>query len=202
MVTDAEVADELEPTCRVVPYDEVNVIGDDDDEAEPKESEEDDDGDMTALELPVLADGESYDVSVLAALPTSLQLQLIARMRDQRSAANRVKLQAASARAPGAFSSAQLEAYIANGKVKRQLDSLIRAPPITGLPAAVDDDAPPGTVRNDSMRAQRIAGDAVRFWVCLQETPRVSHPLSDEPTLCARHANSYSQAWRTEGTTL
>ena len=166
VLTEADVADELEPTVRVAAYDDHIIGTEDDPDAEPEEFEEEEweDGlDMGLLELPMLADGETYDVAALAALPASLQLQLIHRLRDQRSAANREKLQAASARAPSAFSTAQLEAYIANGKVKRQLDELIRTQPGPGLVSTGQQAGGPGSGYGDSMRSQRIASDAVRL---------------------------------------
>ena len=157
------MADELEPTVRVAAYDDHVIAADDDPDAEPEEEEEEEeeweDGlDMGLLELPMLADGETYDVAALAALPTSLQLQLIHRLRDQRSAANREKLQAASAQAPSVFSTAQMEAYIANGRVKRQLEELTRTQPGPGLVAT----GGAGGGYGDGMQSQRIAGDSVR----------------------------------------
>jgi hypothetical protein len=166
LLTEADVADELEPTVRVAAYDDHVIAVDDDPDAEPEgeeEEEEWEDGlDMGLLELPMLADGETYDVAALAALPTSLQLQLIHRLRDQRSAANREKLQAASAQAPSAFSSAQMEAYIANGRVKRQLDELMRTQPGPGLIATGQQAGGAGDGYGDGMQSHRIASDSVR----------------------------------------
>ena len=120
---------------------------------------------VLAFELPELADGESLDVSALAALPMSMRLELMARMRDRQSAANREKFQNANDAAPSAFSTLQIETYLKTGRVKRQLNALVR----DGVGGA---DAAP-----DALYAQRIAGDTVRASACscalLQTTTEV-----------------------------
>ncbi len=135
-----------------VPTWRTELPGSDEDGAGDEDEWEDEDDDAFAIELPVLGDGEALDVQALAALPTSLQLQLIQRFREQRSAANRERLQSASDAAPGMFSSLQLESYLANGRVKRQLDALVRE----NAGGAEEDPMA------EHMRAQRIAGDTAR----------------------------------------
>ena len=103
------------------------------------------DGDVAQM-----SEGEMVDMEALAALPTSMQLEFIQRHREQQTAANRQRFAKASETAPAAFSAAQMDAYIAGGRVKRQLTALVREG--AGAPQP-DADVP---------RAQRIAGDTVR----------------------------------------
>ena len=112
------------------------------------DDDEDDDDDF-GFELPALGEGEMVDMEALAALPTSMQLEFIQRHREQQTAANRQRFAKASETAPAAFSAAQMDAYIAGGRVKRQLTALVRE----GA----------GAPQPDVLRAQRIAGDEVRF---------------------------------------
>jgi hypothetical protein len=121
-------------------------------EVDPEGEEEDEDEGALVFQLPVLGPGESLDVAALAALPPSMQFEFITRMRDQQTAANREKLQAANDAAPRDFSTLQLDTYLQTGRVKRQLNALVRE----GNANASGADGP------DALRAQRIAGDTVR----------------------------------------
>ena len=60
-------------------------------EGEEEEAEEE-----VLLRLPQLAPGQEYDLATIAALPVSLQLQLVAQLREAHNQHNRVQLQSAS----------------------------------------------------------------------------------------------------------
>lgn len=149
-------ADEAEAVARAHPTWRVGIDDEEEEEAEDDEEE---------AELPdVLTrgeDGDTLDVQALAALPVSVQLETIARMREQAFAANRQKLQAASDGTPSAFSALQMQTYLSTGRVKRQLNALLREQ--GGGEAAEGGAAAEVSAPAGGLFAQRIAGDAVRL---------------------------------------
>jgi hypothetical protein len=128
------------------------AFGDVEEEEEGAGEEEEDEGALE-FQLPLLGAGEVLDIAALAALPTSMQFEFITRMREQQTAANREKFQAANDAAPSDFSTLQLDTYLQTGRVKRQLNALVRE---GNMGAAAAGGGP------DALRAQRIAGDTVR----------------------------------------
>ncbi|CAI5529098.1 unnamed protein product [Closterium sp. Naga37s-1] len=88
-------------------------------------SDEDDLTEEAMALLPEVASGGGapLDPAVLASLPPSLQLQLMVQMREQLVAENRHKFEQA-AKAPAAFSSLQVGAYLRTAAMRRQIDSV------------------------------------------------------------------------------
>ncbi|CAI7741682.1 unnamed protein product [Closterium sp. NIES-53] len=102
---------------------EVGMEGGD---GESDESSDEDDLTEEAMALlPEVASGGGapLDPAVLASLPPSLQLQLMVQMREQLVAENRHKFEQA-AKAPAAFSSLQVGAYLRTAAMRRQIDSV------------------------------------------------------------------------------
>jgi len=87
-----------------------------DDEEEEEEEEE--------LDM-FVPDGESIDPEVLSALPPSVRLEVIMKMRDKRMADNREHFARASGQMHD-FSSLQLETYLKGTKLKRQIDAVMQ----------------------------------------------------------------------------
>lgn len=88
-------------------------------EEEYEEEEEEEELDM------FVPDGESIDPEVLSALPPSVRLEVIAKMRDKRVADNREHFAAASGKMQE-FSALQLETYLKGTKLKRQIDDVMQ----------------------------------------------------------------------------
>jgi hypothetical protein len=139
--------------------------------AEEEDEALEDDEDDFGIELPALGEGEMIDMVALAALPQSMQLEFMQRYRVQQVTANRERFAKASETAPAAFSAAQMEAYIAGGRIKRQLNALVR-----------QGDQP------DAMRAQRIAGDTVRCCSAALRSPAAHTFATADARVCVRQA--------------
>lgn len=88
-------------------------------EYEEEEEEEEEELDM------FVPGGESIDPEVLSALPPSVRLEVIAKMRDKRVADNREHFAAASGKMQE-FSALQLETYLKGTKLKRQIDDVMQ----------------------------------------------------------------------------
>ena len=96
---------------------------DDDGEAEAEADEEEDEEEE---EIDVFVpDGESIDPEVLSALPPSVRLEVITKMRDRRVADNREHFAAAHGKMQD-FSRLQLETYLKGTKLKRQIDAVMQ----------------------------------------------------------------------------
>eukprot|EP00897_Mesotaenium_endlicherianum_P008624 jgi/Mesen1/7790/ME000408S06911 len=87
------------------------------------EEEDDDDEDDHMILLPEA--GSSLDPAVLAALPTSVHLELMVQMRERLVAENREKFQQV-AKAPQSFSSLQIEAYLKTVAMRRSIHDVQR----------------------------------------------------------------------------
>lgn len=110
-------------------------------EEEYEEEEEEE-----ALDL-FVPDGESIDPEVLSALPPSVRLEVIGKMRDKRMADNREHFAAASGKMHD-FSALQLQTYLKGTKLKRQIDEVMQR-------ADVD----------DPMTAKRVAAQDNRDFI-------------------------------------
>jgi DNA excision repair protein ERCC-5 len=88
-----------------------------------EDEEEDSDGDEEIL-LPVM-DG-NIDPAVLASLPPSMQLDLLAQMREKLMAENRQKYQKVK-KAPEKFSELQIEAYLKTVAFRREINEVQRS---------------------------------------------------------------------------
>ncbi|KAG7632849.1 Helix-hairpin-helix motif class 2 [Arabidopsis suecica] len=91
--------------------------------SEEDDEEEDSDGDEEIL-LPVM-DG-NIDPAVLASLPPSMQLDLLAQMREKLMAENRQKYQKVK-KAPEKFSELQIEAYLKTVAFRREINEVQRS---------------------------------------------------------------------------
>jgi 5'-3' exonuclease len=91
-------------------------------EEEYEEEEEEEEEEELDMFVP---DGESIDPEVLSALPPSVRLEVIAKMRDKRVADNREHFAAASGKMQE-FSALQLETYLKGTKLKRQIDDVMQ----------------------------------------------------------------------------
>ncbi len=65
-----------------------------------------------------LADADELDPVVLQTLPTSMQLELLQRLRDEKMARNRESFQQRAAQ-PASFSSFQMDEYLKASALKR-----------------------------------------------------------------------------------
>ena len=72
-----------------------------------------------------MPDGEFIDPEVLSALPPSVRLEVIGKMRDKRMADNREHFAAASGKMQD-FSALQLQTYLKGTKIKRQIDEVMQ----------------------------------------------------------------------------
>ncbi|KAL2897144.1 DNA repair protein UVH3 [Bienertia sinuspersici] len=88
----------------------------------PKESMDDEDDEEMILPI---TDG-NVDPSVLAALPPSMQLDLLVQMREKLMAENRQKYQKVK-KAPQNFSELQIEAYLKTVAFRREIDQVQKA---------------------------------------------------------------------------
>ena len=90
------------------------------------EDDEDDDEEEEEEELDMFVpDGESIDPEVLSALPPSVRLEVIMKIRDKRMADNREHFARASGQMHD-FSTLQLETYLKGTKLKRQIDAVMQ----------------------------------------------------------------------------
>ena len=126
---------------------------DDDDDGEWQEDwasdeyeEEYEEEEEEALDL-FVPDAESIDPEVLSALPPSVRLEVIGKMRDKRMADNREHFAAASGKMQD-FSALQLQTYLKGTKIKRQIDEVMQR-------ADVD----------DPMTAKRVAAQDNRDFI-------------------------------------
>ena len=92
------------------------------DEYEEDEYEEEEEEEALDLFVP---DGEFIDPEVLSALPPSVRLEVIGKMRDKRMADNREHFAAASGKMQD-FSALQLQTYLKGTKIKRQIDEVMQ----------------------------------------------------------------------------
>ena len=106
--------------------------------------EEEEEEEEEALDL-FVPDGEFIDPEVLSALPPSVRLEVIGKMRDKRMADNREHFAAASGKMQD-FSALQLQTYLKGTKIKRQIDEVMQR-------ADVDD---PMTETRRRQRQQRF----------------------------------------------
>ncbi|CAO2816559.1 unnamed protein product [Amaranthus hypochondriacus] len=90
----------------------------------PKEDEDDEDEDDEEMILPITNGG--VDPAVLAALPPSIQLDLLVQMRERLMAENRQKYQKVK-KAPQKFSELQIEAYLKTVAFRREIDQVQKA---------------------------------------------------------------------------
>lgn len=111
----------------------LDVGGESDDDArerdwrsDAEEEEEEDEEEEEEEEIDVFVpDGESIDPEVLSALPPSVRLEVITKMRDRRVADNREHFAAAHGKMQD-FSRLQLETYLKGTKLKRQIDAVMQ----------------------------------------------------------------------------
>ena len=90
--------------------DVVEVSDDDDD---------DDDGDFLLPD-----DLNTVDPAVLSTLPPSIQMEVMDKMREQRTNENRTKFHQASSSAPSNFSTLQLETYLQGCAFRKKMDGI------------------------------------------------------------------------------
>ena len=99
---------------------------DDDEKEEKGESETDPDEDFSAwdVELPTDEDGK-IDPTVLGALPVSMQLEMMKRIREENVGKNRSQFQAVE-RDSANFSQLQIEKYLESTKLRKEMDRAMR----------------------------------------------------------------------------
>ena len=95
-----------------------------DDDLDGEEEEEEEEEFEEELDM-FVPDGESIDPEVLGALPPSVRLDVIMKMREKRTAENRESFARASGQMAD-FSSLQLETYLKGTKLKRQIDAVMQ----------------------------------------------------------------------------
>ena len=93
---------------------------------ETEESETDPDEDFSAwdVELPTDEDGK-IDPTVLGALPVSMQLEMMKRIRDENVGKNRSQFQAVE-KDSMSFSQLQIEKYLESTKLRKEMDRTMR----------------------------------------------------------------------------
>ena len=103
----------------------IDVV-DDDDEEEEDDEETDPDEDFSAwdVELPTNKEGK-IDPAVLGALPVSMQLETMKRIREENVGKNRAKFQAVEKDSTG-FSQLQIEQYLESTKLRKEMDVAMR----------------------------------------------------------------------------
>jgi len=120
--------------------------GDDGDARDSEEAEEEEEEEEEELDV-FVPDGESIDPEVLGALPPSVRMEVVMRMRDKRVADNREHFAAASGKMQD-FSALQLETYLKGTKLKREIDRVMQKSDL-----------------NDPMTSKRVAAQDNRDFI-------------------------------------